>query len=162
MYFQEIGAPLKEARKSRGLTQQALAELAGLSRTTVNQLENGVFPDLGAKKLLTLLSAVGLELALAPKPKHSDHKDYLKLACTSANVSFKEFLTPDELVGALLSGMVPKARRPQLRAVFDEVPASVFDGMLAQVGAWATPERVQQNVGKLAGQIGSRRRAHKA
>lgn len=161
MYFQEIGAPLKEARKVRGLTQAALADLVGLSRTTVNQVENGVFPDLGTKKLLVLLSAVGLELALAPKPKHSNHKDYLKLACTSANVSYKESLTPDELVRALLSGVAPIARRPHLRVIFDEVPESVFKGMLAQVSRWVPPERVRRNSEKLAKQIGSRRRCQR-
>jgi len=158
MYFQEIGAPLKEARKIRGLTQAALADRVGLCRTTVNQLENGVFPDLGAKKLLALLSAVGLELALAPTPKRSNRKDYLKLACTSANVSYKESLTPDELVRALLSGVAPNARRPQLRVIFDEVPETVFEGMLAQVSRWASSERVRRNSEKLANQIGSRRR----
>ncbi len=34
---------LKEARSLHGLTQAALAELAGVSRKTVNTVENGVF-----------------------------------------------------------------------------------------------------------------------
>lgn len=158
MYFQEIAAPIREARKDRGLTQAALAELVGLSRTTVNQLENGVFPDLGAKKLLALLSAVGLEIAVAPKPRSPNRKDFLKLACASANVSYKKSITPDELVRALLSGIAPIERRPQLRVIFDEVPEPVFQGMLAQVSRWASPVRVRRNAETLAKQIGSRRR----
>ena len=34
---------LNEARSERGLTQAALAELVGVSRKTINTVENGVF-----------------------------------------------------------------------------------------------------------------------
>jgi putative transcriptional regulator len=34
---------LREARAQRGLTQAQLAELAGVSRKTINTVENGVF-----------------------------------------------------------------------------------------------------------------------
>lgn len=159
MYFQQLGRHLTEARKDKGLTQEALAKAVGLSRTTVNQMENGVFPDLGARKLLALLSAVGLDLEVKPKPKSG--KDYLKLACTSANVSYKESLLPDELARALLAGKAPAARRPQLRVVFDELPDPVFDGLLAQVEPWAKPGRVRRNVERLAVALDSRR-AHRS
>lgn len=38
-----LGSHLKEARAAAGLTQQQLADLAGVSRKTVNTVENGVF-----------------------------------------------------------------------------------------------------------------------
>jgi putative transcriptional regulator len=38
-----LGSRLKEARTAAGLTQADLAELAGVSRKTVNTVENGVF-----------------------------------------------------------------------------------------------------------------------
>jgi transcriptional regulator with XRE-family HTH domain len=161
MYFQEIGKALQGARQAKGLTQAALAQAAGVSRTTVNQMENGVFPDLGAKKLLVLLAAVGLDFALTPQRTHAGQRDYLKLACISANVSYKEALTPDELASALLSGKAPPARRPQLRVVFDEVPDAVFEGLLAQVGAWSEPERIWRHAQALADQIGSHRSARR-
>lgn len=157
MYFQEIGKALQNARQAKGLTQAALAQAAGVSRTTVNQLENGVFPDLGTKKLLALLATVGLDVALTPRHPRTSKRDYLKLACASANVSYKEALTPDELASALLSGKALAARRPQLRVVFDEVPDAVFEGLLAQVGAWSKPERVRRNAQALARKLGSRR-----
>jgi transcriptional regulator with XRE-family HTH domain len=161
MYFQEIGNALRNARQAKGMTQATLAAVAGVSRTTVNQVENGVFPDLGAKKLLALLAAVGLDFALVPQRAAAGQRDYLKLACTSANVSYKEALTPDELASALLSGKAPPARRPQLRVVFDEVPDAVFEGLLAQVGAWSKPERIRRHADALAEQIGSRRSAQR-
>ena len=57
-------APLIHARRTAlGLSQDRLAKLCGLSRATVNQLENGTLVDLGAAKLLALL---GLLLLLVP------------------------------------------------------------------------------------------------
>ena len=48
-------APLIHARRTAlGLSQDRLAKLCGLSRATVNQLENGTLVDLGAAKLLAL------------------------------------------------------------------------------------------------------------
>ena len=38
-----LASRLKEARTAAGLTQAELAELAGVSRKTVNTVENGVF-----------------------------------------------------------------------------------------------------------------------
>ena len=38
-----LASPLKEARQAAGLTQAELAERAGVSRKTVNTVENGVF-----------------------------------------------------------------------------------------------------------------------
>lgn len=34
---------LREAREARGLTQGQLAELVGVSRKTINTVENGIF-----------------------------------------------------------------------------------------------------------------------
>lgn len=39
----ELGAKLREARTEAGLTQAQLAELIGVSRKTINTVENGVF-----------------------------------------------------------------------------------------------------------------------
>jgi len=39
----ELGTTLREARTAAGLTQAQLAELIGVSRKTINTVENGVF-----------------------------------------------------------------------------------------------------------------------
>lgn len=39
----ELGTSLREARTAAGLTQAQLAELIGVSRKTINTVENGVF-----------------------------------------------------------------------------------------------------------------------
>ncbi|WEK38535.1 MAG: helix-turn-helix domain-containing protein [Candidatus Brevundimonas colombiensis] len=38
-----LGSRLKDVRTAAGLTQQALADKAGVSRKTINTVENGVF-----------------------------------------------------------------------------------------------------------------------
>ena len=38
-----LGSCLKERRTAAGLTQQGLADKAGVSRKTINTVENGVF-----------------------------------------------------------------------------------------------------------------------
>ena len=38
-----LGNRIKDLRTSRGLTQEALAELVGVTRKTVNTVENGRF-----------------------------------------------------------------------------------------------------------------------
>ncbi len=43
MAEQTLGNSLKEARTAAGLTQAELAEMVGVSRKTINTVENGVF-----------------------------------------------------------------------------------------------------------------------
>ena len=43
MKGEALGNRLKEARSAAGLTQAELADLVGVSRKTINTVENGVF-----------------------------------------------------------------------------------------------------------------------
>lgn len=56
---ERLGNRLKEAREAKGLTQLQLAEAIGVSRKTVNTVENGVFvpSTLIALKLAEALGA---------------------------------------------------------------------------------------------------------
>jgi len=149
MRLQEIGSAIRAARAGRGLTQAALAADAGLSRTTLNQLENGVFPDIGVKKVQNVLDLLGLDLSVVSAPKKRG-PDFIRMACTSANVRYREGLTEDELVHALLSGKIPRNRRPHLRSLLEEAPETVLKGLIARVGAWTRPGKVGKNFLKLA------------
>ena len=60
---------IKRFRLARGLTQAQLAAAAHLSRTTLNQLENGLVKDLGIRKVQAVLEQLGLVLATQSLPK---------------------------------------------------------------------------------------------
>ena len=45
MTEQEFAARLKRYRRERGLTQQALAEILGVSNSSVSRWESGSYPD---------------------------------------------------------------------------------------------------------------------
>ena len=62
----EIGRRVASARKQSGFTQSELAKIAGVSRPTVDLLENGRATEIGYSKLTRILSVVGLEFRLQP------------------------------------------------------------------------------------------------
>lgn len=154
MYLFDLGARIREARRKAGTTQTALAAEAGLGRTTVNQLEAGVYPDLGIKKVVRLLRAVGLDLAVVPASRGAS-PDYLRMACVSANVSFRQQLQPEQLARAILSGEAPAGFRPHVRVIFEEAPQEVVLGALNQLsGTTRAPTRVIERARRLAEQVG--------
>lgn len=154
MLIQELGAAIRRARNARGLTQQQLAAAAGLSRNTLNRLENGLFPDLGVKKAQAILEELGLELTLKPAKREAGKPDFVGMACASASVSFKKSLTRDELVHALLSGNVTPGKKAHFIVLLEECPASLLNGLIEQAGAWVTPEKIRKNLRKIAKQVG--------
>ena len=156
MRLQEIGFKIRRARIARGLTQAKLAAAAGLSRTTLNQLENGLFPELGVRKIQSLLDKLGLTLSVEAAAR--GEPDFIHMACTTANVSFKSALSEDELIRALLTGKVPPGRRAHLRALLDETFPALLIGLVREVGRWSKPGRVEQNLMKIADHVGASRR----
>ena len=66
----ELSAAVRTRRADMGLTQTALAKLSGLSRATVNQVENGTIRDLSLTRAAKLLGSLGLSVTVtAPRPK---------------------------------------------------------------------------------------------
>jgi transcriptional regulator with XRE-family HTH domain len=72
-----IGQQIAESRKKIKLSQAALARKAGMSRATVEALENGRAGELGFSKLTKLLTALGLELTLQAASSHRPTLDEL-------------------------------------------------------------------------------------
>lgn len=149
MRIQEIGYEIRRARVARGLTQAEVATAAHLSRVTLNQLETGKFPDLGVKKLQAILQHLGLTLAVQPatKPRRPDS---IRIASTTASVSFRQLLTEDELIHALLTGKIPNGKKPHFRVLLDEAKPSLIRGLMDEVGRWSTPGRIEKNLRKIA------------
>ncbi len=160
MRLEEIGNQIRRSRLARGLTQAQLAAAAHLTRTTLNQLENGVVKDLGIRKVQALLEQLDLALGI-DRPPPSRATDFLRLASNSASVSFKSPLTERELASALLSGKVPAHKSPHIRALLEESPKAVIRGLIRQVSRSTTPGRVERNLGRVAAAVGLAPGAHK-
>lgn len=156
MRLQEFGYVVRKARRARDMTQASLAKTAGLSRTTINQIENGVFPDIGMNKAQGILAPLGLVLQIQPV-RRSSRPDYVRMARSSASVSFREKLSESELVRALLTGKVPVNRRPHFRVLLQEVPSGVLKGLVEDVGKLARPGRVARNLADISTQLRIRR-----
>jgi transcriptional regulator with XRE-family HTH domain len=65
-----IGTETAKRRKSLGLRQADLVEKTGISRATLNALENGRCSELGFSKVMKIASALGLELKLQRAQSH--------------------------------------------------------------------------------------------
>ena len=124
MNLQEIGKLVRARREVLGLSQQRLARLAGLSRTTINLLETGRLTDLGIAKVTEVLELLGLVLD-AHQPDHS-HVNAIRMASKTASVSYKESLTPNELILALATGEIPSSRAAHFSTLMDEAPLNLI------------------------------------
>jgi transcriptional regulator with XRE-family HTH domain len=153
MKLEEIGHEIRRSRLSRGLTQAQLADAAHITRTTLNQFENGVVKDLGIRKVQALLDQLGLALLIdrTPQPKPPD---FLRLASTAAIVSFKTTLSERELLRALLTGKVPRDRRAHLRTLLEESQRALMKGLIQQMRRWTEPGKLERNLAKIAAAVG--------
>lgn len=62
----EVGKRVASARRDKGLTQLELAKKAGVSRPTIDLLENGRATEIGYSKLTRILAVLSLEFRLRP------------------------------------------------------------------------------------------------
>jgi transcriptional regulator with XRE-family HTH domain len=75
----EIGRLISEARKAKQITQLELASKAGVSRPTIDLLENGRATEIGYSRLTRILAVLGLELRIQPiAPERPTLDDLLK------------------------------------------------------------------------------------
>ena len=72
-----IGQQIAARRKNLKLSQMALARRAGISRATLEALENGRAGEMGFSKITRLLAAVGLGLKLQVVGSHRPTLDEL-------------------------------------------------------------------------------------
>lgn len=60
--LEDVAHRLRQLRKAASLSQQQLAELAGVTRSTVSRMETVAKDDMSLKVVLRLLGAAGYEL----------------------------------------------------------------------------------------------------
>ncbi|UYM15885.1 helix-turn-helix transcriptional regulator [Endozoicomonas euniceicola] len=64
--LEEISELIRTQRKKKKWSQQQLAQLAGLDRTTIGALERDDYSDIGIRKVQRVLEVLGLTLAVKP------------------------------------------------------------------------------------------------
>jgi HTH-type transcriptional regulator / antitoxin HipB len=64
----DLGVAVRGARVNAGLTQEALAHQAHVSRPFVSQLERGQGPRAEVGRVLSVIRALNLQVALLPAP----------------------------------------------------------------------------------------------
>jgi transcriptional regulator with XRE-family HTH domain len=149
MQLREVGMQVQQRRKDYGMSQAQLAKLAGLSRTTVNQLESGALEDLGYTKLINLLGILGLGFDAKQETRKSPA---LRMAAQTASTSYKEILTSDVLMNILRSGVIPQEFKPHLMTLLDETPLQLVVGAIQETALeTSTPAKtVMKNVSEMA------------
>ena len=69
--WEQMGEAVRELRRAAGLTQQQLAERAGVSRLCVSDLERSA-RQTGLSSLLRIVAALGYEVDLHPRAERTD------------------------------------------------------------------------------------------
>lgn len=155
MNLAQIGCQIHNQRVQLGLLQEHVAKFAGLSRVTVNKLENGTLTDLGYSKLKSVMDLLGLDMESV---QLSGLKSALAIAARSASTSYREVLTPDMLGAILRSGQAPEQFHPHLMALLDETPLPVVVKAVAEAASSDVPaKRIMKNLGNWAKQWKTRR-----
>ena len=144
----ELSHAVRARRSDMGLTQTALSKLSGLSRATVNQLENGTLRDLSLTRTARLLNVLGLALTVTPaRPKMGSAGQKktppLTLAARAASVSYKESLPPAVLGRVLLRGDVPPSFVPHVNALLEDASVELLAAVVEQLHESSGVERAE-------------------
>jgi transcriptional regulator with XRE-family HTH domain len=76
--MKNLGDPIRSLRKERKLSQQALAEQYGMSRSTISGIENNTVSEIGLRKVEAILNGFGYELTAVPLQSKRPTLDSLK------------------------------------------------------------------------------------
>ncbi|SOE06403.1 transcriptional regulator, XRE family [Variovorax sp. YR752] len=139
----EIGSAVRARRTEMGLTQDLLARISGLSRSTVNAVERQSISNLSIAKAVALLESIGLSMnvtvnrsAMSPFRKSAPlSRSALERAAATAtaSVSFEHAMNAKQLEVALLTGEAPQRIRSHLQVMLDEAPVSLLAKVVDQI-----------------------------
>lgn len=130
----ELAANVKKKRSEMGLSQERLAELAGLSRATINALEAGRLGNLSLTRAERLANTLGYGLGVTgTRTKEGGDASALEAASMSSSISYGTPIPPEVLRHSLLTGAIPPKHIAQLRALLDDSPLSVLSAVAAQL-----------------------------
>jgi transcriptional regulator with XRE-family HTH domain len=138
----ELGSAVRSRRREIGLTQQQLADLAELSRVTINALETGKLKDLSSNRVERLANELGFAVGLVGRRRPKEGSA-LEAAARVASVPYGEALPAGILADALRQGAVPPGYIPHLRTLLQEAPVAILAGVadeLQQVDKIPAPD----------------------
>ena len=95
----QIGAAVRDQRRQLGMTQQQLADAAGVSRGFVARLDKGAATAIYPQKLIDVLGAVGMAISLVGAPSQAHGLERASPAMDAA----RELASVKEAPGASLS-----------------------------------------------------------
>jgi transcriptional regulator with XRE-family HTH domain len=145
MNLVEVGERIRARRVETGLLQGQVAKLTGISRVTINQLENGTLGDLGFAKLKRVLDLLGVCINLAPAVTRSSA---LVLAARSISISYPDVVSAPELADMLRTGDAPARFHPHLMSLLDETPLPLVIGAVAEASTVeARAKRIMKHLG---------------
>ncbi len=150
-----LGSAIRRKRIQLGLTQQQLADMAVLSRQTLNGIEHG-HVNVTVDTLGRLLDVLGLTLEVAdPEQKRGRPARAVWMAAKGANTSYSGELTPMALEQALISGQVPDELQPQVAQILDEAPLQLVTKMVAEVATRhdRKPTEIWKNLRRMAREL---------
>ena len=158
MNLRRIGLQVANRRADLGLTQERLAKLGNLSRSTILHLENGTLKDLGAAKLFSLLSLMGLDISIQGQQKK---QDALELLGQTASVSYKNKLTSSDLEMSLVSGEISESIYPYMATLLDEAPLPMIVSAVEQAAksSKTSPKMIWKNIDRWTQEMHSPRTA---
>lgn len=150
MNLVQIGGAIHRQRIQAGLLQEHVAKFAGLSRVTINQLENGTLKDLGYTKLKAVMDILGMNMETV---QPLGLKSALTVAARSISTSYRDVITPDMLSTMLRSGQAPEQFQPHLMALLDETPLPVVVKAVAEAATADVPaKKIMKNLSHWAKQ----------
>jgi transcriptional regulator with XRE-family HTH domain len=144
----ELSSAVRTRRSHMGLTQTALSKLSGLSRATINQLENCTINDLSLTRVAKLLGTLGLSVTVsAPRPKSHPNPNTkssaLDIAARTSSVSYRVAITADQLREFFTSDSMPAAWSPHVYTLLEEAPVSLLASVVEALHAERGVERSQ-------------------
>ena len=150
MNLAQIGDEIQSKRIQAGLLQAQVARFAGLSRVTINKLENGTLKDIGYTKLKAVMDILGMNMESV---QNSGVKSALAVAARSISTSYRDVMTPEMLSMMLRSGHVPEQFQPHLMALLDETPLPVVVKAVAEAATPDVPvKKIMKNLSQWAKQ----------
>jgi transcriptional regulator with XRE-family HTH domain len=131
----ELSQAVRMRRTDMGFTQSSVAKLSGLSRTTINQIENGTIQDLSIKRATRLVDVLGLKMNVSTGhvSRVSSKNTALQKAAQTAGISYKNAIAPEMLRNLFLGEEIPVKFQPHVRAVLEEAPISLLASVVEQL-----------------------------